>query len=1019
MPVSLAGCGLGRPAWQMPVCNKLIIRAKVGQLENVVEPDSFERYCSLPRSRWVLAVTLASFLAVASAAQDADEDTDATPAEEVEEAPVVAQTELEDAPVVPMTEVEEMVVTGSRLARTPGELAGNLVVLDEDFIAATGEVTLERVLRQLPQNLNSTAEQISNRLNTASNLTGASTVNLRGLGAESTLILIDGKRAGYNGFLGGVTDVSSIPLSIVERIEVMLDGASAIYGSDAVGGVVNIITRKDYEGVEVDLNYNTPDGGEYKEWRGTISGGANLDGSRVRATYSRAEHSGLDGAEREATLFQRAQFAGPLYDVRFCCLPGQIHVPVLYRLDGDVLTLGEYNALSPEDQARASAETHAVLPPGFNESSSVDDITQFGPPNWGAATQAGYHILPETVRNTFSGSLGRDLSDRLSTEAHARYERRDTVYRTGYVGFSGETLGGGNPFNPLGRSVHLRGQRPDMGAQSTETTSDHFDVGIDFEGPLGDYWSWEASFGYSSEDSRGQRLNTVNRVALSAGLASDGVTPRSQFLSGETADSCAEKGWFVLFRALPGEPASVRIHQPFRGPDTLLERGPLSRQPERTEAHRWASAGGLKWLACGRGQGAARLQLARNGPEQRKRVSDRRDRGVPDRRHRHVPHGRQAGQSSTVRRSLGATGRCADVDTVDAVGLLRQTRSRLPGRGSRPRCRRRDQRPRHEDHLGAGLVFTPIDDITFRVNAQTAFVAPQLNQILRRTSERTASGFRGLLIQNPDGSLGFADALITEGGNPELNPETADTRSAGIELNPRAMPGLGLKATWNRTEYQDRISLLSAFIIDPDNPPSNTVYLASEDLWFQERRWINVSSVDREGMDYEAYYSTATAAGDFTAQVRHSRTSDYNFTLDPATDDPISVVGHTDGVTAIGVVSRSATTAQFSWGYQGLEASVDVSSRSKTSSKIGPTTTIFEPATVVDLSLRYSFSQGRLFPTPAWARDTRVTLTVNNVRDSFGTTQSITDGGAVTDTINDTRSLLYGRVFNLSLHRSM
>ena len=607
--------------------------------------DSFERFCGLPRIwRLILAVTLAGSFTVASAAQEDDEDADATPAVDIEEAPVVAPTELEDAPVVPMTEVEEIVVTGSRLARTPGELAGNLVVLDEDFIAATGEVTLERVLRQLPQNLNSTAEQISNRLNTASNLTGASTVNLRGLGAESTLILIDGKRAGYNGFLGGVTDVSSIPLSIVERIEVMLDGASAIYGSDAVGGVVNIITRKDYQGVEIDLNYNTPDGGEYNEWRGTISGGANLDGSRVRATYSRAVHSGLDGAERDATLFQRAQFAGPQYDIRFCCLPGQIHVPVLYRLDGDVLTLGEYNALSPEDQARASAETHAVLPPGFNENSSVDDISDFGPPNWGAATQAGYHILPKTVRNTFSGSLGRDLSDRLSTEAHARYERRDTVYRTGYVGFAGETLGGGNPFNPLGRSVHLRGQRPDMGAQSTETVSDHFDVGIDFDGPLGDRWSWEAGFGYSSEDSRGQRLNTVNRAALSAGLRSDGVTPRSQFLSGEDRRIVRRERRFVLFRVLPGEPAALRTHQPLRRPDAVLERGTAGRQPEPAEAHRWTSARRLQRFARGRGQGAARLQLARNHPEQRKRVPNRCDRCLPHRRHRHVPHGRQARQ---------------------------------------------------------------------------------------------------------------------------------------------------------------------------------------------------------------------------------------------------------------------------------------------------------------------------------------------------------------------------------------
>ena len=983
--------------------------------------DSFERFCSLPRIwRLILAVTLAGSFTVASAAQEDDEDADATPAVEIEEAPVVAQTELEDAPVVPMTEVEEIVVTGSRLARTPGELAGNLVVLDEDFIAATGEVTLERVLRQLPQNLNSTAEQINNRLNTASNLTGGSTVNLRGLGAESTLILIDGKRAGYNGFLGGVTDVSSIPLSIVERIEVMLDGASAIYGSDAVGGVVNIITRKDYEGVEIDLNYNTPDGGEYNEWRGTISGGANLDGSQVRATYSRAVHSGLDGAEREATLFQRAQFAGPQYDIRFCCLPGQIHVPVLYRLDGDVLTLGEYNALSPEDQGRASAETHAVLPPGFNENSSVDDISDFGPPNWGAATQAGYHILPKTVRNTFSGSLGRDLSDRLSTEAHARYERRDTVYRTGYVGFAGETLGGGNPFNPLGRSVHLRGQRPDMGAQSTETVSDHFDIGIDFDGPLGDRWSWEASFGYSSEDSHGQRLNTVNRAALSAGLGSDGVTPRSQFLSGETAESCAEKGGTFFFGLCRVSQPPFDPINPFGDLTPYLNEALLADSLNQQKRVDGLLRGGLGGLPAGE----VRLLLGYSWHETTLNSASEFQIGVIG----DSPIGDIDTFHTDAKRANQAVFGEA---LVPLAGMLTLTLSTRWDSYDKPEVVYRDEEadpggneeisdPGTKTTWGAGLVFAPVDDITFRVNAQTAFVAPQLNQILRRTSESTASGFRGLLIQNPDGSLGFADALITEGGNPDLDPETADTLSAGVELNPRAMPGLGLKATWNQTEYQDRISLLSAFIIDPDNPPSNTVYLASEDLWFQERRWINVSSVDREGMDYEAYYSTATAAGDFTAQVRHSRTSDYNFTLDPATDDPISVVGHTDGVTAIGVVSRTATTAQFSWGYQGLEVSVDVSSRSKTSFKRGPTTEVYEPATVVDLSLRYSFAEGRLLPAPAWASDTRITLTVNNVRDSFGKTQSMTEDGMVlADTINDTRSLLYGRVFNLSLHKSM
>ena len=212
--------------------------------------------------RCCLAVIIVTTPMLVTAQQNEEEATEAT---EIEQAPVVAPVELEDAPVVPATEIEEIVVTGTRIARTPEELAGNLTVLDGDFIRASGEATLERVLRQLPQNSNPTAERYGSNLNTVNNFTGASTVNLRGLGSESTLILVDGKRIGHSGFLGGVTDVSTIPLSMVERIDVLLDGASAIYGSDAVGGVINIITRKDYQGIELDLNYSRPSDDSYDE----------------------------------------------------------------------------------------------------------------------------------------------------------------------------------------------------------------------------------------------------------------------------------------------------------------------------------------------------------------------------------------------------------------------------------------------------------------------------------------------------------------------------------------------------------------------------------------------------------------------------------------------------------------------------------------------------------------------------------------------------------------------------------
>ena len=471
------------------------------------------------------------------------------PAAEIEDAQVTPATELEDAPVVPQTEIEEVVVTGTRIARTPEELAGNLVVLDGDFIRASGEATLERVLRQLPQNANSTVESFGSDLNTVTNFTGASTVNLRGLGSESTLVLVDGKRIGHSGFLGGVTDISSIPLSLVERIEVLLDGASAVYGSDAVGGVINIITRRDYEGAELDLNYNQPADGSYGEWRGSISGGFNAGGTRIRASYTHSEHSGLDGADRDVTLFERSKFDGPQYDIRFCCLADGTSLPILWRLDGDVLTQPEYNMLSPVDQARAMPETNATLPVGFNENSTVDDITQFGLPDWGVETQAGIHVLPENRSDGVSLSFDRDFSPNFSGEVRARYEKRETTYNRGYFVFGDSTtFASRNPFSPFGRNVHIRGQRQDLPARSNFTESDVLDLNLDLDGSIGETdWEWEVSLGRSTQDSDTQNRNPIDRARLAASLNSDGVTPSSRFLFGETRESCTEKGGSFFF----------------------------------------------------------------------------------------------------------------------------------------------------------------------------------------------------------------------------------------------------------------------------------------------------------------------------------------------------------------------------------------------------------------------------------------------------------------------------------------
>ena len=973
--------------------------------------------------RCCLAVIIVTTPLLVTAQQNEEGTTEAT---EIEQAPVVGPVELEDAPVIPTTEIEEIVVTGTRIARTPEELAGNLTVLDGDFIRASGEATLERVLRQLPQNANPTAERFGSNLNTVQNFTGASTVNLRGLGSESTLILVDGKRIGHSGFLGGVTDVSTIPLSMVERIDVLLDGASAIYGSDAVGGVINIITRKDYQGVELDLNYSQPSDGSYDEWFGTISGGFLLGETRIRASYNHSGHSGLDGADRQATLFQRSEFAGPQYDIRFCCLADGTSLPILYRLDGDVLTQPEYNALSPADQSRATAVTHAVLPPGFNQDSSVDEITQFGQPDWGVETQAGYHVLPENQKDGFTFSIDRDFGAYVSAEARARYESRETTYDRGYISFFGQTLGVRNPFNPFRRNVHLYGQRQDLPPQTTETESDTLDLGLNLEGSFGDSdWGWEANLGFSSQDTDSLRINSVDGTSLRAGMASDGVTPSTQFLFGETAESCAEKGGSLSFGlcrvSIPAPPAAnpfgdltPYINDPLNAVSTneqtrfdALLRGPLWSLP----------AGDVSALL-----GFSSLETVLDSKTQFQiGVVDASPIGDVESFSTDASRSNKAvymeglvpliGGGGDMSLNLSLSARWDSYDAPDviyrdtALGTTEKADD-LPDAGS-------------ATTWGAGLVFSPVESLRLRFNRQTSFVAPQLNQLLRRTSESITPPFRGLLVQLPNGDLEFRDALIYEGGNPDLKPETADTLNVGAEYNPSSIPGLGLKVTWSETDFKDRINQFSVFEIDPDNLPSNTFYIPEEDLYIQERRWFNVSKVDREGVDLEVFYSRETAAGDFRISWRHSRTSKYDVVIDPAIDEVIDVLGHTDGDTIIGVVPKSASTAQFTWGQRGLEAGLDVSTQSKTSRTLGGVTSAYEPPTILDLTLSYSFVEDGLLGVPGWAEGARVSFTVNNLGNDFGETSVVNDDGEELTQSQSDSSPLYGRVYNMSIHVSL
>ncbi len=195
--------------------------------------------------------------------------------------PAYAQTQEEDQSAEETTEMEVMVVTGSRIRRADVEGALPVTVIDRDQIESSGDISVADFLR------NTTFNSFGSfRPRSGSAAQAFADLSLRGLGSNRTLVLIDGRRAPVSPSTGTGQDLNAIPLAAVERFEILSDGASAIYGSDAIGGVVNIITRKDFTGVEISGGLSRPslEGGDTDE--GQFLFGASSDRGSLLAGAS-------------------------------------------------------------------------------------------------------------------------------------------------------------------------------------------------------------------------------------------------------------------------------------------------------------------------------------------------------------------------------------------------------------------------------------------------------------------------------------------------------------------------------------------------------------------------------------------------------------------------------------------------------------------------------------------------------------------------------------------------------------
>ena len=213
-------------------------------------------------------------------------------------------------------ELQRIEVTGSHIRRVDAQSLQPVVVLTREEIERSGKAALSEVLRDLPAVSGGTFSEATNA--GKSFAPGTAGVSLRGLGVNTTLVLLNGRRLANYGFAQNVSvnfvDLNSIPVHAIERVEVLKDGASAVYGSDAIAGVVNVILRRDFRGAEVRASRGTAQQGGLTHHRAGVTGGMGhlaRDRFNVMASLEHLQQDKLNAGQREFSRNPDNRAQGP------------------------------------------------------------------------------------------------------------------------------------------------------------------------------------------------------------------------------------------------------------------------------------------------------------------------------------------------------------------------------------------------------------------------------------------------------------------------------------------------------------------------------------------------------------------------------------------------------------------------------------------------------------------------------------------------------------------------------------
>lgn len=660
-------------------------------------------------------------------------------------------------------EVEEVVVTGSRLRKVDSLSA--TVTLTRQDIEKLGVSSAEDIVRSLPQNFSS-----SNNVTNLDegrvgyfNPQGISSPNLRGLGEDSTLVLVNGRRiAGAAIFDGSTVNLNTIPSSAIERVEVLLDGASAIYGADAIGGVINFILKKDYVGATTTVRYeDSVNGGDRYKISQDI--GYGWDSGRISATLT-YEETVPTSAEKAGLVTQDFRDRGG-YDRRGGSIMPMINSAYYYP---------------PYDEWFNAWDELGTLPLG-NDGTNFD-IDDVSPDNRLRKSTIPVQFGSDSKNTSLFLSFEQDVMEGISVYVDTLYDKTETHSET--ATYSAQFIvPDTNAFNPYDRymavfydlDTEIAAGLIDPRKQLSEHERLNVNYGIKAELPFRD-WRMDLSGSHAQEKSDAWTTELVEweNSELDRLLASSDPSEAINPFGDGSAQSPLIGSLYGLLRGTQPENLITGITLSLDGGVVDVPGGEIRMAVGtelRTEELDFTSNTGLN---------SESEDLLDSKPS-RDLTAYFAEANIP---------------------IVGDDNKMPGINSLTMSLAVRWEEYAIsaPFDGY--------ENPSRETKFSQTspqikLSWRPIETLNIRASQSTSFRAPTASDVLYYTP-------------NFPEQLSWVDPLDPDGrdevfatfqyrGNPDLQAETADTYSYGFDWTPTAIEGLTISMTYNRTEFVDRI----------------------------------------------------------------------------------------------------------------------------------------------------------------------------------------------------------------------